>query len=226
MPLNDAEFCRYLASVIDEIKTAKGEGRLQAGWRFLKAMGLEEFVGCDVDIGTMLDQVPSGSDFVDVQSYLQHTLVEALYENLQSGGTSILLDTERMRNSPASVLIPLIERQRREELDHIQLCVVGRELIQYDVYMNEATRTFASRTRNPVVLENLWLTAMGHQILSDLGMGLCTDMKGLNQIRKLLRKNGIDVSVRIASDPTTSPLPKMSSSLRDLVLRSLRVSGC
>ncbi len=224
MTLNDAEFRSYLARVVDEIKSAEGEGRLQAGWHFLEGMGLEEFVGCDIDISPILDQIPSGSDFVDVQCYLQHTLVEVLLDNLQSGGTSILLDINRMKDSPASVLVPLIERQRKEELGHTQLYIVGREMIQYDVYMKEAARTLITQKRNPVLLENLWLTSVGYQVLSDLGMGLCTDMRGLMQIQKLLRKSGIDVHVMVESDPTASPPAKMSGSLRQLVLKSARMS--
>lgn len=208
------------------MKSAEGEGRLQAGWHFLEAMGLEEFVGCDIDITPILNQIPSGSDFVDVQCYLQHTLVEALLDNLQSGGTSILLDINRMKDSPASVLVPLIERQRKEELGHTQLYIVGREMIQYDVYMEESARTLVARKRNPVLLENLWLTSVGYQVLSDLGMGICTDMRGLRQIRKLLRKSGIDIPVMVEPDPTANPPVKMSSSLRELILRRTQVSSC
>jgi hypothetical protein len=224
--LNYAEFGNYLERVAREIRSVRGEGRLEAGWRFLEAMGLEEFVGCDLDICDILDHIPSGSDFVDVQCYLQHTLVEALLDNLQSGGTSILLDIDRMKNSPASVLVPLIERQRKEELSRTQLYVVGREMIQCDIYMREATRTVVTRKRNPVLLENLWLTSVGYQILTDLGMGLCTNMKGLKQIRRVLKKAGIDVSVKVDSDPIANPAAKMSSSLRELILRRTRVSIC
>jgi hypothetical protein len=224
--LNDAEFGNYLERITREIKSADGEGRLESGWRFLEAMGLEEFVGCDLDICDILDHIPSGSDFVDVQCYLQHTLVEALLDNLQSGGTSILLDIHRMKSSPASVLIPLIERQRKEKLSRTQLYVVGREMIQCDVFMKEATRTVITRKRNPVFLENLWLTSAGYQILTDLGMGLCTNMKGLKQIQRLLKKAGIDIAVRVDSDPITNPAAKMSSSLRDLILRRTRDSLC
>ncbi|MFW9919702.1 MAG: hypothetical protein ACFFED_08895 [Candidatus Thorarchaeota archaeon] len=210
--MNDAEFCGYLSSVADEIKSATGERRLTIGWQFLEKMGLDEFSGCDIDLVPILEQIPPGSDFVDVQSYLQHTLVESLFSNISSGGTSILLDTEKMRNTPAEVLIPLIERQRRDELRRARFRLNGRELVQCDVYMNELRSLFVPDCENYVNLEDIWMTAMGFRVLSDLGFGLFTNDRGLKQVRKLLGIAGLGQKEllynQLPSDSKMSPAMK------------------
>jgi len=219
--MNDAEFCGYLSSVADDIKAAVGERRLLLGWQFLETMGLAEFSGCDIDLSPILDQIPTGSDFVDVQSYLQHTLVETLYSNISTGGTSILLDTDKMKGTPAEVLIPLIEQHRRAEFKKANVRLLGRELVQCDIYMNESKSLFVPDCENYVDLENIWMTALGFQILSDLGIGLQTDYRGLKQIQKLLRRNGWMDLQSVSGSLNHSMGSSMSSAMKSIINRQI-----
>ncbi len=194
------------------------------GWRFLEEMDLAEFSGCDLDLVPILDQIPPGSDFIDVRSYLQHTLVENLYNHISAGGSSILLDTSKMKGTTAEVLLPLIEAQRTVELRRAQVRLLGRELVQYDVYMNESKSLFIPDCVNFVDLENLWMTAIGFQILSDLGFGLYTDGRGLKQVQKLIGKVSWS-DQRLSFDASHISIDtKMSPAMKSIICRQIHNS--
>lgn len=219
--MNDAEFSGYLSLIASEINSAYGERRLVIGWRFLESMGLAEFSGCDIDLVPILDQIPADSDLIDVRSYLQHTLVESLYGQISSGGTSIFLDIEKMRDTPAEVLVPLIEKQRKEEIRYANVRLLGREFIQCDVYMNETRSLFLPDCVKYVDLENIWMTALGFRVLSDLGFGLYTDSQGLKQVQKVLRKAGMIDKVSYSQNPSQPLDSRMSPAMRLIISKQI-----
>lgn len=193
---------------------------LEVGWDILAGMGLEEFSGCDYDILEALDNIPEGSDLIDIQSFLRHTLVETLLEQFEDGGTTILLDIEKMLNTPAAVLIPRIIELRREEIERTVVPIVGKKLTIYDVFMREVGVT--TDPMDAVHLEYLYLTAYGFQVLTLLDIGMRTDLNGLNKIEIVMERLGMKLNTKVVENPITSHQSKMSDAMFALLLKRFR----
>ncbi|MDF1541056.1 MAG: hypothetical protein P1Q69_19320, partial [Candidatus Thorarchaeota archaeon] len=102
-----------------------------AQWNFLSNIGLDEFYGCDINIVPLIEQIPPQSDVVDIRTFLQHRLVEILLEKIESKESTILLDTKKMKDTPAEVLIPLIDELRKKEIANTTLHLEGKEYLYY-----------------------------------------------------------------------------------------------
>jgi len=187
---------RYLNSLMELQRTVTPEDWLKIGWDFLETMGVGELVGCDLDITPILERIPPGSDFIDVQTFLQHAVVETLLEELEEGCSTILLDVEKMNGTPAAVLIPKILQLRHEEMDQISIPILGSELIIYDVQMREIGTEIVPAPGESVLLRELWLTATGNEILSKLGCGLRTTIKEFGKVKQEFKKAGIKFNIR------------------------------
>ncbi len=209
---------RYLTIVRDRLESTEGVDRLVHQWRFLEDIGLDEFYGCDINIIPFLDQIPPGSDIVDIRSYLQHSLVEALLDQLDSERSTVLLDVEKMKKTPAEILIPRIQDLRRKEIRNSQVRVKGRIYRYYDVFMNEIEREVIPFQGQTVNLEDLWLTAVGYQILSKAGVGIQTDLQGLRKIEKSLNRIEIPIKIDSEQNPIERNKIKISEALRNLIL--------
>ncbi|MGY5881997.1 MAG: hypothetical protein RTV31_17255, partial [Candidatus Thorarchaeota archaeon] len=217
--IDSLDINRYITSVKELLKTVSGDEWLKIQWEFLDAMGLRELYGCDFNILPILKQIPPISDYVDVQSFLQHTLVESLLEKLEAGGTSLLLDVDKMKDTPAATLIPKILELRKNELDYATVPIIGSELVIYDVFMKETNREVIPDKGNSVLLENLWLTALGYEVLSKLDVGLQTDLKGLKRIQKAIDKIGTDLQFERVSNRPVPIKANMSEAMRELILK-------
>jgi len=190
---------------------------LEVGWEILEGIGLEEFYGCDYDILTALEHIPPESALVDIQTFLRHSLVETLLEQLDSGGTTALLNIAKMVDTPAAVLIPRIIKLRKNEIEKTVVSINGRELILYNVYMEEVDRT--TLPEQSVHLEPLWLTAYGYQTLSALNFGLQTDLKGLERIKQTMTKLGVVFITKRNAPNIKIPQTKMSEALISIIMR-------
>jgi hypothetical protein len=191
---------------------------LKIGWDFLETMGVGELYGCDLNISPILERIPPGSDFVDVQTFLQHAVVEALLEKLDEGGATILLNTDKMNGTPAAVLIPRIHELRAKEMHNISIPVLGTELVIYDLFMNEIGKEIIPERGESVQLTDLWLTALGHEILSKLGFGLHTTMKGLEIIQSEFKKSSINYHLRRIKEESVAATSNVSDAMVSLIL--------
>jgi len=193
---------------------------LEVGWDILAGMGLEEFSGCDYDILEALENIPEGSDLIDIQTFLRHTLVETLLEQFDDGGTTILLDIEKMLNTPAAVLIPRIIELRRKEIERIIVPIVGKKLIIYDVFMKEVGVT--TDPIDAVHLEDLYLTAYGFQVLTLLDLGMKTDLNGLDKIEIVMERLGMKLHTQNLDRQIFNPHSKMSDAMHSLLMKRLK----
>ena len=209
---------RYLDSLRELQRTVTPADWLKIGWDFLETMGVGELYGCDLDIFPILDRIPPGSDFVDVQTFLQHAVVETLLEKLDEGYTTILLDTDKMDGTPAAVLIPRIHELRAKEMHNISIPVLGTELVIYDVEMNEIGSEIIPETGESVLLRELWLTALGHEILSRFGYGLRTTMKGFERVQREFKKSSIKHHLRRMKEDSNSIPPNVSEAMASMIL--------
>lgn len=212
-----AEFLEFAREVRNSVSD---DVWLEVGWDILEGMGLEELYGCDYDILTALENIPEGSDLVDIQSFLRHTLVETLLEQFDSGGTTVLLDIGKMVETPAAVLIPRIVELRKKEIENLIVPIVGKKLTVFDVYMNEMGIT--TDPKNSVYLDDLWKTAYGFQILLSLEFGLRTDLDGLHKIEIVMERIGLNLKTKLVNEPIVNDKSKMSSAMNSiLTLRSI-----
>ncbi|RLI56689.1 MAG: hypothetical protein DRO87_03615 [Candidatus Thorarchaeota archaeon] len=209
----------HISALRELRKTASDEEWLKVGWDFLETMGLGELRGCDIDIMPILEQIPPGSEFVDVQCFLQHTMVEVLLDYLENGGSTALLDVEKLKGTPAEPLIPRILESRRREIENLTIPVVGSEIVIYNLDMEEVAALLKPDRGKPVLLEPLWLTAHGRQILSSLQMGLRTDISGLKRIQKALARLGTRTTPVRVSEPPTGYRTSISEAMQKVLLR-------
>lgn len=190
---------------------------LEVGWDILEGMGLEELYGCDYDILEALEHIPPQSDLIDIQSFLRHTLVETLLDQFENGGTTILLDISKMVGTPADVLIPRILELRKNEIERTIVPIIGKEVVVYDVYMNEIG--LVTEPIESVVLEDLWQTAYGFQVLSSLGIGLCSDLMGLEKIKVVMNKMQLILQVERTNHQIKNNHSVMSKAMKSLILK-------
>ncbi|MHA1963476.1 MAG: hypothetical protein ACXACG_11635 [Candidatus Thorarchaeota archaeon] len=209
---------RYLDSLRELQRTVTPADWLKIGWDFLETMGVGELYGCDLDIFPIIERIPPGSDFVDVQTFLQHAVVETLLDKLDEGCTTILLNIEKMDGTPAAVLIPRIHELRGKEMHNISIPVLGTELVIYDLDMNEIGAEIIPERGESVMLVELWLTAMGYEILSKLNYGLRTTMKGFERIQSDFKKSSIKHQLRRVKEESNLTPPNVSKAMATLIL--------
>ncbi|MGY5879978.1 MAG: hypothetical protein RTV31_06985 [Candidatus Thorarchaeota archaeon] len=214
-------FTEFLAFAKEVRNSFSDEVWLEVGWDILEGMGLEELYGCDYDILTALENIPEGSDLIDIQSFLRHTMVETLLEQFDSGGTTVLLDIGKMLETPAAVLIPRIIELRKKEIENLIVPIVGKKLAVFDVYMNEVGVT--TDPINAVHLDDLWKTGYGFQILLSLGFGLRTDVDGLRKIEIVMDRLGLTLKTKYVNEPIVNPNSNMSDAMHTIL--SMRFMG-
>jgi len=215
-------FTEFLVFAREVRNSVSDDVWLEVGWDILEGMGLEELYGCDYDILIALENIPEGSDLVDIQSFLRHTLVEILLEQFDSGGTTVLLDIGKMVETPAAVLIPRIIELRKKEIDNLVVPIVGKKLTIFDVYMNEVGVT--TDPKNSVHLDDLWKTAYGFQILLSLNFRQRTDLDGLRKIEIIMERIGLNLKTKVTNEPIFNQISKMSNAMHSiLTMRSIGV---
>lgn len=213
---------RYLDSLRELQRTVTPADWLKIGWDFLETMGVGELYGCDLDILPILERIPTGSDFVDVQTFLQHAVVETLLAKLDQGCTTLLLDIDKMDGTPAVVLIPRIHEIRAKEMHDISIPVLGTELVIYDLHMNEIGTEIIPDHGDSVLLRDLWFMALGHEILSKFDLGLRTTMKNLVKIQSEFKKAGIKYQLRKVKDQVYLTQSNMSEAMKSLILSQIK----
>ncbi|MGY5859708.1 MAG: hypothetical protein RTU63_10085 [Candidatus Thorarchaeota archaeon] len=210
-------FHEFLAFASEVRNRVSDEVWLEVGWDILEGMGLEELYGCDYDILEALENIPPDSDLIDIQSFLRHTLVETLLEQFEDGGTTVLLDIEKMIDTPAAVLIPRIIELRKKEIENLVVPIVGKKLVVYDVFMNEVGIT--TDPLYSIHLKDLWMTAYGFQVLQLFDLGFRTNLEGLRKIEIIMDKIGLELNVETVDRPIDNPRSKMSDAMYILLMK-------
>jgi len=212
-------FHEFLAFAKEVRNKVSDEVWLEVGWDILEGMGLEELYGCDYDILEALENIPPESALIDIQSFLRHTLVETLLEQFEEGGTTVLLDIEKMLNTPAAVLIPRIIELRKKEIENTVVQLIGKKLTVYDIFMNEVGIT--TDPMDAIHLEDLFLTAYGFQVLCLLDLGSRTNLEGLRKIEIVMDRLGMNLTVKNMKDSIVNPRSKMSDAMYSLLMKRI-----
>jgi len=128
----------------------------------LQGLGITEIGGIDSDPRMLLELTDYRMSFEEARQAIFDRATQLLEWQLNDGGPTLFLDIEKMRDTSASKLIPLIVEQRQHELENSAILIKG----------------------STVFLKPIWLTHYGFKILLASGMGLTTDLEGLDSLRK------------------------------------------
>jgi len=160
---------------------------------------MDELLGLDVDILSLLSSVVDPNDFDDLRRQFSKHAIMMVEEQVAKGGSTLFFDLDRMLETSAAVLVPLIAERRSNEMRDVA----------------------AFQLKDIIDLRDLWLTGNGHRILSAMGTDLVTSIENLEVIREELRKTGLDLRVRDFDTRNTRDVkrPKLSDRFRFGILK-------
>ena len=164
----------------------------------LMGFSLEELAGYDGDPWNLLSTTSHDMIFTTARQTIFDRVIELLDEQVETGGSTLFLDTAAMKTTRASKLIPKIVEARKREMENTVI-----------------------QTKGSVALMNsLWLTHYGFKILQALDVGIQHYGDGLHRMRESLGDLGFDLKTEevtsIASNVTVDPI-LASSSLKKYV---------
>ncbi len=143
----------------------------------MHGLDLSVISGYDGDPHILLDNAVAKMSFEDARQAIFDTAIKLVQKQLESGGPTLLLDVEAMKNTSASKLIPLIVEKRKEEIENLILPLKGSK----------------------VDLRPLWLTHYGFNILSAADFRFTTDLNGL----RMLQKNFSSLDMKLTTENVT-----------------------
>jgi len=143
----------------------------------LHGLGIPEIAGFDGDPRKLLELTEAGMSFEEARQVVFDRAVQLIEMQLNVDGPTLFLDIEKMRMTSASKLIPLIVEQRKRELENSTILVKGSK----------------------VFLRPLWLTHYGFKIMLAIGMGLTTDLEGLERLRKSFDELDLELATQKVS---------------------------
>ncbi|MHA2024869.1 MAG: hypothetical protein ACW98U_03115 [Candidatus Thorarchaeota archaeon] len=159
---------------------------LQRG--LLMGLSLEELAGYDGDPRNLLSTTTDDMDFITARNVVFNRAIELLESQVEVGGSTLFLDTESMKTTRASKLIPRIIEARRLEMENAVV-----------------------QTKGSIALMNsLWLTHYGYKILQALDVGIQHYGDGINRMKKNLEELGFELKTEevssIASAQSIDPI--------------------
>jgi len=172
----------YLRERIDTILQRMTPLQWYAAQRgLLEGLGLSEIAGYDGDPQLLLETASKKMSYDEARQVIFDTAVKLVEDQVLSGGPTLFLDIETMKETSASKLIPLIVEKRKYEVENTTLLIKGSKIF----------------------LKPLWLTHYGFKILSANEMGLTTDFEGLESLRGSFDELDIEIAtekVAVAKD--------------------------
>ena len=117
---------------------------------FLIGFEMEELAGFDGDPSLLLDSTDDTMDYENARRVIFDRAVDLLDVQISNEGPTLFLDTEAMKETRASKLIPKIVEARKREIDNTTVLTKG----------------------STSLMNSLWLTHYGYRILEALGVGM------------------------------------------------------
>ncbi|MGQ4912398.1 MAG: hypothetical protein ACP6KW_09540 [Candidatus Thorarchaeota archaeon] len=137
----------------------------------LEGLGLGELAGLDADPMDLVSSASEDLTFDDAVHTIESRAIELLDQQIQHHGPTLFLETDVIKKTGASLLLPRIIEARKREVSEAVVAMKGSK----------------------VFLRSLWVTHYGYQILQALGMGLRTDLEGLERIQTCFAEIGFDL---------------------------------
>jgi len=164
---------RYVKEIVARtVNMVEGNLKQAVPSNFLEAICMKELVGYDGTILDIIDIIPNDSTFSEGTEALYNHLIPAIKTQLESNGSTRFFDVDSMADTRASVLIPLLLRKRKEEIENVVIPIEGKR----------------------IKLAQLWATGYGHQILTALRISRTTTSGGFKKIQEAFSKLGIHLA--------------------------------
>jgi hypothetical protein len=143
------------------------------------ALGIPELACYDGSLRDLVKLLPNSGSYDDGIITLQSAIIEILEVQLQQGRSTLYFDVDSLSTTRGSVLIPLVLKQRNQEMEDVTL--------------------FDNKGR--IDLLPLWITSYGSKILRALKFGRWVSASHLPEIERALTKINHEFTVeKVAYD--------------------------
>jgi len=176
-----SEIHERITLIIDQVEK-RDWFAIQRG--LLMGLSLDGLAGYDGNPRDLLASTSSDMDYKTARQMIFDITIELLDSQVEAGGSTLFLDTESMKTTKASKLIPKIIEARRLEMERV--------IVQ---------------TKGSIALMNsLWLSHYGFKILRALEVGAQHYGEGLDRVRASLDELGFDLNIEKVSSITESQI--------------------
>jgi hypothetical protein len=124
----------------------------------LGVFNLDEFLGLDEDLLSILEHIEDGNGFDSVSKEFENQLIALTEKQLKSGGSTLFFDVEKMSTKPSAVLVKLLADQRWKEF---------RKVLTQFRKKQETWKGMKALDLKPI-----YSTHYGYKVLKTLGLGL------------------------------------------------------
>ncbi len=179
----------------------KNRNNCQVQQDILYAMGLKDYGFIDSNLSGLFLSFSSDASTEMVHQQVKERLLAEIVRAVDQERTSTGLRIEEL-SSQHSAIAKIAHRIINLREAEMHLVRVGAEGDEVD-------------------LREVWLTAYGYMVLTSLGMGLTTDLEGVEQVSTALTELGFDLK----TSTTSRSGVKMSNELRQTILWIAKYSG-
>ncbi|MFW9769442.1 MAG: hypothetical protein ACFFF9_11810 [Candidatus Thorarchaeota archaeon] len=197
-----SDISRRIHTILDQVQEQDWFG-IQRG--LMMGFSLDELSGYDGDPRDLLSTATPDLDYISARTAVFDRAVELLDHQVEEGGSTLFLDTESMKRTKASKLIPKIVEARSREMENAVVPTKG----------------------SVALMNSLWMTHYGFKILQALDVGTQHYGDGLNQMKESLDDLGFDLKTEevasIGSTKISDPIIA-SASLKKYIMHIVEKS--
>jgi hypothetical protein len=191
-----SEISDRIHAILDQVRDKDWFG-IQRG--LMMSFSLDDLAGYDGDPRDLLSATTPDMNYESARNAVFERAVELIDHQIESGGSTLFLDTEAMKTTKASKLIPKIIEARNREMENTVVPTKG----------------------SVALMNSLWMTHYGFKILQALDVGTQHYGDGLHQMRESLDDLGFDLKTEevasISSTKISDPI-RASPSLKKHIL--------
>ncbi|MCK5238542.1 MAG: leucine-rich repeat domain-containing protein [Candidatus Thorarchaeota archaeon] len=165
----------------------------------LESLGMPELACYDGEFLDIIQLLPDKGSYKKGVDILRIRMLEVLIKQLENNGSTLFFDIDALSIRDASVLIPLILKRRKKELERIRLFSVGKS----------------------VDLTPLWKTGYGFEILKAMNLRRSIAGKDFPKVKKAFAQVGVKLS--LTQDPQKiekNKVPLLSQTMEKFVIPS------
>jgi hypothetical protein len=164
---------QYRNHLISALRLLAKDRWYDAQLDFLTSIGMQELACYEGDIVDILMKIPENCTYPEGRDILYSEIVKLLRKQIESGGSTLLLDIDTLSKTEGSVLIPSILEGRKKEMEKVTIYVIETRLD----------------------LEDVWRTYYGSEILDAMDVSPSPRVEKLEEIKTSLEKAGFCVEV-------------------------------
>ncbi len=163
----------YRNHLINALRLLAKDRWYDAQLDFLASIGMQELACYEGDVIDILLKIPENCTYSEGRDILYGEIVTLLKNQIEHGGSTLLLDIDTLSTTQGSVLIPYILESRKKEMEKVTIYILESLLD----------------------LEEVWNTYYGSEILKALNYGPSSSVDKLEEIKTSLEKAGFNIGV-------------------------------